>query len=252
MNIFLSLVSFLLNLPPEAVLFLEWGLCGVLVLLSERLFGLAGLYLYGAIGVVVANLSVLKTVQFSFYPSPMALGTIVFSSLFLCSDMINERYGKAAALKSIWLGFFAYFTVLILMVMTCGYSHSSSSYFQSAVSFLLIPGPSLFVSSLIAYFLGQYVDVFLYDFLHVKTGKKHLWFRSLVSTLLAIFIDNTVFSMLAWHVFAVQPIAFSDILWTYVLGASLLRALVSVGNIGFMYGSSFLNRNKKTNVISLS
>lgn len=252
MNLFLTSLSFLLTLPPEVVLFLEWGVCGLLVLLSERLFGLSGLYLYGAIGVIIANLSVLKTVQFSFYPGPMALGTIVFSSLFLCSDLINERYGKTAALKSIWLGFFAYFITLLLMMITLGYSHSDSSYFQSAVSFLLIPGPSLFVSSLIAYFLGQYVDVFFYDFLHVKTGKKHLWLRSFVSTLLAILIDNTIFSVLAWHVFAVRPLPLSDIFWTYILGASVLRAVISLGNIGFMYGSSFLNRNKKTNVISLS
>lgn len=249
---FSSLLSFLLGLPPEVLLVLEWVTCGVLVVIAERAFGLAGLYVYTAMGVVVANMSVLKTVQFSFYPSPMALGTIVFSSLFLCSDMINERYGKEAALKSMGLGFFAYFITLVLMSMTLGYSQSPSDYFQAAVSFLLIPGPALFLASLIAYFLGQYVDIFLYHFIHVKTGQRYLWVRTLASTLLAIFVDNTIFSLLAWHFFAIHPLAFPDIFWTYILGASVLRAAVSVGNVGFMYISVFVSRKNKSNVISLS
>jgi uncharacterized integral membrane protein (TIGR00697 family) len=182
----------------------------------------------------------------------MALGTIVFSSLFLCSDIINERYGKEAALKSMWLGFFAYFMTLVLMLITLGYTHSSSSYFQEAVSFLLIPGPSLFLASLSAYFLGQYVDVILYHLIRLKTGQRYLWVRTLVSTVVAIFVDNTIFSLLAWYVFAVKPLAFTDIFWTYILGASVLRVVVSFGNVGFMYASAFWNRKNKLNVVSLS
>ncbi|HCI48885.1 MAG: hypothetical protein A2621_01325 [Alphaproteobacteria bacterium RIFCSPHIGHO2_01_FULL_41_14] len=252
MDIFLFLVSLFLNLPSESLLLVEFFLCGILILLAERFFGLAGLYVYTAMGVVAANISVLKTVQFAFYPVPMALGTIVFGSLFLCSDMINERYGKAAALKAMGLGFFGYFTTLLMMVMTLGYAQSSSFYFQSAVSFLMIPGPSLFLASLIAYFLGQYVDIFLYHFIHVKTGQRYLWVRSLVSTLLAIFIDNTLFSLLAWHFFAVKSLAFEDIFWTYILGGTILRMALSLGNVAFMYISSFLNRNKNPHVPSVS
>lgn len=252
MNFFLGLLSFFQALPPESIIVFEFLACGLLLLAAERFFKLAGLYVYTAIGVVVANMSVLKTVQFSFYPTPMALGTIVFSSLFLCSDMINERYGKEAALKSMWLGFFGYFMALVLMLLTLGYGDSPSAYFQSAALFLLIPGPSLFLASLIAYFLGQYVDVWVYSFLRLKTGKKALWLRSFLSTFVAIFIDNTIFSVLAWHVFALMPLGFSEIFWVYILGASVLRVAVSIGNVPFMYMFKFLNRNEKNNVASLS
>jgi hypothetical protein len=60
MDIFFSLLSFFLSLPPEVLLWVEWGICGVLILGAERFFGLSGLYIYTAIGVVVANMSVLS------------------------------------------------------------------------------------------------------------------------------------------------------------------------------------------------
>jgi uncharacterized integral membrane protein (TIGR00697 family) len=106
----------------------------------------------------------------------------------------------------------------LFLFFALGYPASSSPEFQSAASFLFLPAPALFVSSLIAYFLGQYVDVFLYHFIHLKTGKKLLWMRSIVSTLLAMFIDNALFSCLAWGVFAVNPLSFPEIFWTYIFG----------------------------------
>lgn len=252
MNFFLEIVSFLQTLPPESVMIFEFLACGILLLVAERFFKLAGLYVYTAVCVIIVNIAVLKTVQFSLYPAPMALGTVVFSSLFLCSDMINERYGEKAAIKSMWLGFFGYLVALLLMFITLGYGQSSSTEFHSSASFFLVPGPSLLLASLVAYFLGQYMDVFVYSFLRTRTGKKALWLRSFLSTFVAIFIDNTIFSLLAWHFFAIIPLGFSEIFWVYILGASILRVVVSIGNIPFMYMSQFLNRSKKNNVPSLS
>lgn len=252
MNDFASFLSFFLTLPPELFLLIEFMACGGFLLLAERFFGLAGLYVYTVVGIIVGNIAVLKTAQFSFYPVPMALGTIIFSSLFLCSDMITERYGKENALKSVWVGFFGYFVSLVLILITLGYGQTPSAYFQEAISFLLVPGFSLFLASLIAYFVSQYTDIFLYHFLHVKTGRRYLWARSLVSTCLAIFIDNTVFSLLAWHYFAIKPLAFYDIFWTYILGGGALRFVVAGANIPFVYISDFLNKKRGPYVVSLS
>lgn len=236
----------------EVLLIVEWMLCGLFVLGADRFFGLPGLYVYTAVGVIVANITVLKVVQFSFYPNPMALGTVVFSSLFLASDIMNERYGKKAALKSVGLGFFAYFVTMVLMGLSLLYGASSSVTFDSAVSFLIMPAPSLFLASLVSYFCSQYMDVFLYDLIHSKTGPKLLWLRSFISTLVAVFIDNTIFSLLAWSLLTLSPLPLSDIFWTYILGATVLRVVVSLGNVAFMYASAFLNRNNNPHVVSLS
>ena len=233
------------------LLIIEFMVAGVLILEARRFFGLHGLYVYGAVGVVAANLAVLKMAYFPFYENPMALGTVIFSSLFLCSDIINEFYGKAAALKSVTLGFFAYFSLTLFMFITLAYTGPDQQPAQNALRLLFLPAPAIFISSLVAYFLGQYVDVVLYSFIHKKTGGKWLWLRSAGSTFIAMLIDNAVFSYLAWHFLSSKPIPLVDIFWTYTWGVTILRFFISFGNIGFMYLAEYLTKDKPNNVRSL-
>lgn len=238
--------------PPYLILCLEFLVCGTCVLLSKRLFGLYGLYIYGAAGVITANIVVLKTALFPFYDRPMALGTVIFSSLFLCSDLINEYYGKRWATKSIWLGFFSYFLVTLFVWVNLAYTSPTGDSGHQALSTLFMPAPAIFLASLIAYFAGQYTDVFLYHLIHKKTGEGFLWLRSAVSTFLAMLVDNALFSVLAWHVLSFAPLPLEDIFWTYVWGVSLLRFLLTFGNIGFMYLSKILHKQEPKNVHALS
>ncbi|UNM06737.1 MAG: queuosine precursor transporter [Holosporaceae bacterium] len=244
-------ISDIPTLSPSILLLAEYIFCGIFILAARRFFGLHGLYIYSAVGVIAANLVVLKTTFFPYYDSPLALGTVVFSSLFLCSDMINEYYGKAAAVKGIWVGFFAYFVLSTFIFLNMGYVSADGGQAQQAMRHLFLPAPAIFISSLVAYFLGQYTDVFLYHVIHKKTGERLLWVRSLVSTFLAMLIDNAVFSLLAWHFFALNPLSFTEIFWTYIWGVSILRFIISFGNIGMMYLSKFLSRHQKAHVQSL-
>ena len=237
--------------PSTLLLCLEFFFSSVFILFSRRFFGLHGLYIYSAVGVIAANLVVLKTSHFAYYDHPLALGTVIFSSLFLCSDLINEYYGKAAAVKGIWIGFFAYFVLTAFIFLNMGYASADNGQAQGALITLFLPAPAIFLSSLIAYFLGQYTDVFLYHTIHQKTGGRLLWLRSIVSTFLAMLIDNAVFSILAWHVFAFNPLSFTEIFWTYIWGISVLRFIISFANIGVMYLSKFLSRHQKAHVQSL-
>lgn len=239
-------------LPPYVILFLEFVMCGTFVLMAKRFFGLYGLYIYAATGVIAANLIVLKTANFPFYDHPMALGTVIFSSLFLCSDMMNEYYGKRWAIKSIWLGFFAYFLITAFVWMNLLYQPAGTDSGHQALSCLFLPAPAIFLSSLIAYFAGQYTDVFLYYIIHKKTGEQLLWLRSAVSTFLAMLVDNALFSVMAWHVLSFTPLPLKDVFWTYIWGISLLRFLLTFGNVGFMYLSKILHQHEPKNVQALS
>lgn len=229
-----------MTFSPELVLLLKFFLCGGLILLCFRLSGLVGLYIYTGVAVIAANTAVLKQVQFSFYPTSMAVGTVIFTSLFLCSDIINEYYGKKAALKAVLYGFLSYFLMTAFMMSTLAYGDSTSSPdTHTAIQILFMPAPALFISSLIAYFASQYTDIFVYRFIRRQTGTAQLGLRALISSLVASFLDNAIFSFFAWYVFALNPISFSEIFWKYMFGTSLLRVVLSCGNVGFMYLSRF-------------
>lgn len=234
----INLLNCLHTLDPFCILCVHVLVCGCLILAVFPFFGLMGLYLYGALATVAGNISVLKITTFPFYDKPIALGTVLFMSLFLCSDIVSETFGKKQALKLIWVGFLSYFLFSVFMYMLLAYPPAEGNLFiQKALSILFVPAPAIFVASLSAYFVSQYTDVFIYNFLKKLTGEAGLWVRSLISTVLGALVDNTIFSVLLWYVFAPTPKGFEEIFWTYGIGVLLMRFILSFVNIAFMYGA---------------
>ena len=102
-----------------------------------RLFGPAGIYIYMAIAIVGANIQVLKPVQFSVYSHPIALGTILFTSTFLCTDILAEFYSPKTARKAIFLGFAAMLLMTIFMTLNLGFRPLPPDHFPNSIRWLL-------------------------------------------------------------------------------------------------------------------
>ena len=73
----------------------------LMVILAYRLFGKTGLYVWTAIGVILANIQVMKTIQV--FGLVTALGNVIYASLFLVTDIINENHSKKDAQKAVWI-----------------------------------------------------------------------------------------------------------------------------------------------------
>lgn len=223
---------------PDVWMGIKFLICGTLVLLTFRFFGRQGLYIYIGTAVIGANMGVLHTVSFTLYPYPMAVGTVIFTSLFLASDLINEYYGKQAAFKGVGLGFLAYFLITVFSFLIQGYGAKTPT--TAALHHLFSPAPVLFIASGTAYFIGQYTDVMVYHFLKRWSGSSFLWVRVIIGSVMGSLIDNTIFSLLAWYILSPAPKSLITIFWTYILGASVLRCVLSLGQVGFMYGARWL------------
>lgn len=247
-----NVIQQLQALPPELLLILEAVVCFSTILLLLRLFGASGLYAYIAVAVVGANVQVVKAVQFGIYDSPVALGTVLFSSTYLCTDILTEHYGRAAAQRGVLIGFAAYLFWTVLMVMTMGYSPLTPEQageemawalpVQGALETLFMPVPAFFVAGMAAYLVSQLNDVWLYQGIRRLTGDRALWLRNNGSTLISSLIDNTVFSVLAWVVLAPQPIGWEPLIFTYILGTYGLRVALALMDTPFMYLSSLVIR----------
>lgn len=227
---------FLQGLNPWIIFATHVLVCGALIILLSKTLGLLGLYLYGAVVTIAANIAVLKIVFFPIYEKPIALGTVLFMSLFLCSDLINEFFGKKSAIRLIWVGFLSYFIFFIFMYFILAYSPFETNLdIQKSLMLLFTPAPAIFIASLVAYFSSQYADALIYSMIHQLTGDRYLWVRAFVSSFFAALLDNTVFSILLWCVFMPHPKSIGEIFWTYIVGIFVLRILLSFLNIGFMY-----------------
>jgi uncharacterized integral membrane protein (TIGR00697 family) len=229
-------VTWLQNHPPEVLALTLLLSCGFVILLMMRIYGAVGLMVYSSVAIIVANLQVQTATQYRFFPEPVALGTIVFSSIFIVSGILTEYYGPKQARKAVWLSFTALFLMTGFMLLTIGFKPVRGFYAaHKAMCTLFLPAPALIVAGLIAYVVGQLNDIWIFATLSQLTRGKYLWFRSFLATLLGAFLDNLIFSVLAWIVFSPHPLSWRTVFFTYILGTYFLRVLVAFVGIPFIY-----------------
>lgn len=222
----------------EILTFFTFLLCNGTLLIFFRYFQLSGILAYSTVAIIVSNLHVLKTASFTFLSEPVALGTVVFSSLYLCSDMVTEFYGPQKARQIIHVNFMALILMGVLMLLALGHAPLNSPRDQQvhqAIKILFLPTPSLIAASLIAYMVSQYNDVWIFSYLRQVTGHQMLWLRTTFSTLISGFVDTVIFSILAWVVFAPYPMSWKTLIWTYIFGTFWLRALISLLHTPLIY-----------------
>ena len=115
MGFFFELTRILNTLSTELMWFIMLLFCFFSILIFLRIFGYIGIFIYSALAVIAGNIQVLKTVDFFYSPEPVALGTILFASTFLCTDILSEYYGKEKARINILIGFSAFLFMTLLM-----------------------------------------------------------------------------------------------------------------------------------------
>lgn len=236
-----SLIHWLSQYPSEVLSLGLFGLCAILMLVMMRAFGAVGLIAFTCVALIAANIQVMTASYFSYFHAPVALGTVVFSSLFLCSDILNEYYGAAYAKKSVWVSFSAVLMLTMIMLLTLAYlpasggAYSHFSAAHKAIATLFTPVPAIMAASLIAYVVAQFNDIGIFSFLSKLTSGRFLWLRTVVSTLIGAFVDNLVFSVLAWMVFAPKPLAWDTVFYSYVMGTYMIRVCVAFAGIPLLY-----------------
>ena len=246
MGFFFDLTIILNSLSTELMWLIMLLFCFFSILIFLKLFGYVGIFIYSALAVIAANIQVLKTVDFFYSPEPVALGTILFASTFLCTDILSEYYGKDKARTNILIGFCAFLFMTILMVITIGFKPSAQDWVQESLSNVFTPMTRFFIASMIAYLISQYFDVWFYSYLRNYTSQKYLWLRNNLSTALSSLVDNTVFSIFAWILLNPEPIDIYKVIMIYILGTYLLRILIALLDTPFIYIAKFFI--KKTNV----
>ena len=255
-----NIINLISNQNTEVVWFIMLILCFLSILVFLRLFGYVGLYVYSAIAIIAANIQVLKQANFNFFssinekiipfyePSPIALGTILFASTFLCTDILSEYYGKEKARTNVLIGFCSFFLMTILMLVTIGIQPAEGewvSMVQDSLAILFTPMTSIFVASMIAYLISQYFDIWFFNYLKTISSNKLLWLRNNVSTAVSSLIDNTIFSIFAWIILNPNPFPLSDVIMTFILGVYLLRVFIALLDTPFVYLAKYFIPQEK-------
>ena len=251
---FADLVAGLNALPTEAMLVIELAVVFSLIPLVLRPFGAAGMFIFIAIGIVAANVQVLKAATFAFYAAPIPLGTVAFSATYIATDVLTEYYGRAVARKAVWLGFSAMLLMTVMMILAMGYKPMGAEEAQASgmewalpnaehIAALYMPQTTLLIAGLTSYLISQFNDIFVFQKIRQWTGPGQLWARACGSTAVSALVDNTVFSTLAWMVFPWllgqhdQVVDLQTLVFTFILGTYWIRLFMAFVEAPFMYAA---------------
>ncbi|MGZ3425875.1 MAG: queuosine precursor transporter [Polyangia bacterium] len=130
----------------------------------------------------------------------LSVGAIWFPITFLLTDVINEFYGSAGARFVTFVGFFmAIFAFVAIFVARLIPAASFSPVPQAAFENVLGNANRIFIASLVAYLVGQLVDIAIFQSAKRLTQSRHIWLRSTGSTLISQLVDTLIVTYIAFY-----------------------------------------------------
>jgi len=148
----------------------------------------------------------------------MTMGVIPFPITFLVTDIINEYYGRQGIRFVTFLGMgMVVMALVILQVDMAIPAAVISPVTDEAFNAVFGVSARIFIGSLIAYVIGQLVDISVFHALRERTGGKMLWLRATGSTVVSQLIDS----------FVVLTIAF--------LGTLSMGQILQIGITNYIY-----------------
>lgn len=133
-------------------------------------------------------------------------GILAFPLTFILTDIVNEYFGMRIVRTFTWLAI-AVNLVLQPIVMAAAAAPTVSftpgvdaQYAHGAYALAFGTTWTITIASLVAFALGQFVDVSIFSWLRRKTGGKAIWLRAQGSTVVSQLLDTLIVIYLAFYV----------------------------------------------------
>lgn len=166
-----------------------------LLVLVEKLFKKEGLYVWVAISTITANILVCKSSDFLGLTT--SLGNVLFSSNFLATDIMCEKYGSKHSKKAIILGVTAQIIFIIATQLGLAYIPSSTDISHEAMETLFSLNLRTSTASIVMYLATNMFDIYLFEKIKKKFPNQ-LWLRNNVATIISNCSENYLFFIFAF------------------------------------------------------
>ncbi|MEO6190265.1 MAG: queuosine precursor transporter [Saprospiraceae bacterium] len=163
----------------------------------------------------------------------LTAGVLLWPIVFILTDIINEYYGTKG------VKFLSYLTSVMIayafIVVKFAINLSPADFWpkshlalqpqsevlnlNSAYSLIFGQGLWIIIGSLVAFLIGQIIDVYVFHKIKESTGESRIWLRSTGSTLVSQFIDSYVVLVIAFYIGAGWP----------------LKMVLAIGTINYIY-----------------
>jgi uncharacterized integral membrane protein (TIGR00697 family) len=153
-------------------------------------------------------------------------GVLFFPISYIFNDVLTEVYGYARARKVVWAGFgaiiFASFMSWVVVTLPPAEGWND----QRAYEAVFGQTPRIVFASLTAFFVGEFANSYVLAKMKVKTSGRHLWARTIGSTIVGEGVDSLVFYPVAFYGVWENQLVLTVMLSNYIVKV-LWEALVT-------------------------
>ena len=132
-------------------------------------------------------------------------GVLFFPVSYIIGDVLTEVYGYARARRVIWAGFAALAFMAFMAAVVVALPPAEGWPGQSSYEFVFGNSWRIVAASMIAFWVGEFANSFVLAKMKVLTRGKHLWTRTIGSTVVGQGLDSLIFYPLAFYGLAGWP-----------------------------------------------
>jgi uncharacterized integral membrane protein (TIGR00697 family) len=169
---------------------------------------------------------------------PFGAGILFFPVSYVLGDVLTEVYGYARARRCIWTGFAAMLFMVVMSWVVVALPPDQGWTGQAAYESVFGQVPRIVLASICAFWAGEFANSLVLSKMKLWTRGKHLWTRTIGSTIVGQGVDSLIFYPLAfygapdWPVEAMLMVMVSQ----FILKVSweALLTPVTYGVVGFL------------------
>jgi hypothetical protein len=168
---------------------------------------------------LISNVASTKIVDLWFFTFDG--GTLLFPLSYIFGDILTEVYGYGRSRKVIWLGFASALLMSLVFILVGKMPSARGWENQEAYEKILGLTPRIVLASLAAYFSGEFSNSFVLAKMKILTRGRHLWMRTIGSTLVGELVDTLLFVIIAFG-----GTLSAGLLWTVVISNYVFKTAV--------------------------
>lgn len=219
---------------------------------GARLYPIVGMLFVSLL--LISNTIAVKIVSIGGFVLPA--GIVCFPITYIFGDVLTEVYGFRRSRLVIWTGFFCLALMSIFYYIATKLPAASFWTDQESFARFFAFVPRIAIASFIAYLAGEYSNSVVLSRMKIWSEGRHLWMRTIGSTIVGEGIDSVIFNFAAFlFVFETKQV------WHIAMSGYILKVLYEIlatpltyAIVGFLKrveGVDHFDRDEKYNILGL-
>jgi hypothetical protein len=181
--------------------------------------------LIGPAKITEATLPLIGTITFS-------AAVIFFPLAYVFGDVLTEVYGYSRARRVIWMGFAGLVFAAAMTAMMLSLPPASFWGEQKAYETVFAITPRIVLASITAYLAGEFVNSYVLARMKVWQQGRHLWGRTVGSTVIGQAVDSAIFFPVAFWDSGIVP---NEAILGIALTEYVMKVLIEAGLTPWTY-----------------